>query len=54
MANYIINKGSQHAKTVEAEDYLLKDGYFWFQDVQGNDVVTYKAENVSSIWRVDK
>lgn len=53
MAKYIINRGSNSQRTVEAEEYRLADGFFWFTDDKGEDVLTYKADHTTSITRED-
>ncbi|MEZ0140836.1 hypothetical protein AB1285_03260 [Microbacterium sp. NRRL B-14842] len=51
MAKFIINKDTDYERSVEAEDYSQGGGYFWFRNVQGEDVLTLREKDVYSIQR---
>lgn len=53
MAKYTINKHGNAPRRIEASHYRLSDGFFDFFDNgrEDNVVLTYKAENVVSIWQ---
>ena len=52
MAKFIINKDYVESKTVEADGYGVKDGYFNFHDHNGQ-IASYRADLVFTIERHD-
>lgn len=51
MAKFTINKGSITERSVEADDYSLTGGYFWFRDGGNEDVLTLREKDVFSVER---
>lgn len=49
----MINQNMTTQTSVEAADYSLLNGFFWFDDEEGNTVLTYAADKVVSIRRKD-
>jgi hypothetical protein len=52
VATYVINKSYDSEQTVEADTYLLRDGYFWFGSQGGPGGVqtfTIRQERVETI-----
>lgn len=54
MAKFVVNKGQQSQKSIEAESYRLEQGYFNFYDTDKEIVFTHKADNVIHIRREDE
>lgn len=52
MAKYVINRGSQTEKKVEANSFQLIGNYWYFEDASGTKFVV-AAERVISISRED-
>lgn len=49
MAKFKVRKTNGNSVTVEADDYYLKDGYFWFHDDQQSNVHTLRASDVVQV-----
>jgi len=51
MTKFTINARLSSARSVEADEYSLNDGYWEFRDAEGEPVLTVKAEHVMTIER---
>lgn len=49
MKKYKINDGFREETSVEASEYKLASGFFWFYDDKNELVMTYAAEKVLRI-----
>lgn len=54
MAKYTINTLGGEEIKVEASDYFTKDGYFWFQDGNQDNVHTIRTVDVHSVEKSDE